>query len=63
VSVLFVVVPIALALVVVAIAAFLWSVKRGQFDDMVTPAMRALHDEPRARDAGDEREKGESATS
>ena len=56
-SVLFVVVPVALALVVVAIVAFLWSVRRGQFDDMVTPPMRALHDEPRARVAEDETEK------
>jgi cbb3-type cytochrome oxidase maturation protein len=54
-SVLFLVVPLALILVGVAIAAYLWAVRRGQFDDLVTPAMRALHDDPPASadDPGD----------
>ena len=54
-NVLFVVVPLALILVGGAIAAFLWAVRRGQFDDLVTPAVRALHDEP---DAESDREQG-----
>ena len=46
-SVLYVVLPLALLVVGVAVAAFLWAAKRGQFDDLDTPAMRALHgDEP-----------------
>lgn len=46
-SVLYVVVPIALVLVGVAIAAFLWATRRGQFDDVATPAVRILlEDEP-----------------
>ena len=47
-TVLFIVVPVVLVLVGGAIAAFLWAVHRGQFDDLVTPAVRALHDDPPA---------------
>ena len=50
-TVLFVVVPVALLLVAVAIAAYVGAARRGQFDDLVTPALRVLHDDPPARDA------------
>lgn len=49
-SVLYIVVPAALLLVIGAIAAFVWAARRGQFDDVTTPAMRAVQD-----DDGDER--------
>lgn len=45
VSVMYVLVPTALLLVVVAIAAYVWAARRGQFDDLDTPAVRALHDD------------------
>jgi cbb3-type cytochrome oxidase maturation protein len=45
-SVMFVLVPVALAVVLVAVVAFVWAARRGQFDDLTTPALRALHDEP-----------------
>ena len=44
-SVLYIVVPLALGIVAVAVLAFLWAAKRGQFDDMDTPATRVLHDD------------------
>lgn len=44
-SVLFLVVPLALVLVGVAVGGFLWSSRTGQFDDLDTPALRVLHDE------------------
>ena len=44
-SVLFVVLPLALAIVAAAVAAFVWASRRGQFDDLDTPALRALHDD------------------
>lgn len=44
-SVLFLVVPLALLLVGVAVAAFAWAARRGQFDDLTTPALRALQDD------------------
>lgn len=44
-SVLFIVLPLALVIVAVAVWAFVWATRRGQFDDLDTPAYRALHDE------------------
>ena len=49
-TVLFVVVPVALVLVAGAIAAYVLAARRGQFDDLVTPALRALHDDPPVSD-------------
>jgi cbb3-type cytochrome oxidase maturation protein len=45
VSVLYLLVPIALVLVGIALGAYVWAAKRGQFDDLTTPAMRAIHDD------------------
>ena len=39
-------VPISLVLLGVAIWAFVWAVRRGQFDDLETPAVEILVDEP-----------------
>jgi cbb3-type cytochrome oxidase maturation protein len=44
-SVLFLVLPLALLLVGVAIWAYVWSARSGQFDDLDTPAVRLLHDD------------------
>jgi len=44
-SALFVVLPLALLFVTGAVAAFLWAARRGQFDDLDTPAVRVLHDD------------------
>lgn len=44
-SVLFVLVPLAILLVAVFVALYVWSSRSGQFDDLTTPAMRALHDD------------------
>lgn len=35
----------SLTLALCFLAAFLWSVSKGQFDDPVTPALRMLHDD------------------
>ena len=50
-SVLFVLVPVALLLVGVFVAAYAWSSRSGQFDDLTTPAMRAMHDDTAVRSA------------
>src|SRR5690606_23007644 len=47
-SILFVLVPLALLLATLSVGAFLWAVQVGQFDDLETPALRALFDEERA---------------
>ena len=44
-SALFVVLPLALLLVSFGVVAFLWAARRGQFDDLDTPAIRVLHDD------------------
>jgi cbb3-type cytochrome oxidase maturation protein len=44
-SVIYLVLPLALLLVAAAIGAFVWAARRGQFDDLTTPGMRALHEE------------------
>jgi len=44
-SVLFVVLPLAVALSGLAAAAFAWATRRGQFDDLETPPLRLLTDD------------------
>jgi cbb3-type cytochrome oxidase maturation protein len=38
-------VPIAIALGLVGLAAFMWSLKSGQYDDLDGAAERVLHDD------------------
>jgi len=48
VTVIYLVLPIALVIVAVAVAGFAWAARKGQFDDLETPALRMLRDdEPR----------------
>ncbi|RMG47932.1 MAG: cbb3-type cytochrome oxidase assembly protein CcoS [Acidobacteria bacterium] len=49
-SVLYVVFPLALAIAAVAVVAFVWAVRSGQFDDLETPAMRILDEDDAGRD-------------
>ena len=44
-SVIFLVVPLAALIVLAAVLAFVWGARRGQFDDLDTPAVRMLHDD------------------
>ncbi|MGQ0799095.1 MAG: cbb3-type cytochrome oxidase assembly protein CcoS [Pseudomarimonas sp.] len=44
-NILLALIPISLLLLVLAIGAFLWAVKRGQFDDLDTPALDILGDD------------------
>jgi cbb3-type cytochrome oxidase maturation protein len=48
-SVIFVLVPMALALAALAVGAFVWAAKSGQLDDLETPARRILLDEEAPR--------------
>jgi cbb3-type cytochrome oxidase maturation protein len=53
-SVLFLLVPVAIAIVLVALAGFIWATRQGQFDDLETPALRAIKDDtPASRRARD----------
>jgi cbb3-type cytochrome oxidase maturation protein len=44
-NILYLLVPLASLLALGAALAFVWSAKRGQLDDLVTPALRMLHDD------------------
>lgn len=44
-TVLFIVLPLAVLLSILAALAFAWATRRGQFDDLDTPAVRLLNDE------------------
>lgn len=43
---LLILIPLSLVLLLAAIWAFAWAVKRGQFDDLDTPAIDILQDDP-----------------
>lgn len=44
-SVIFVVLPLAIAMAAGAVLAFVWAVRGGQFDDLDSPAVRVIVDE------------------
>ncbi len=44
-SVLYVVVPLALVIVAIALGGYLWAVRSGQMDDLETPALRVIRDD------------------
>lgn len=50
-SILYVLIPLALVLLALAIAAFFWATRSGQFDDLDSPAWRVVLDDDR-RPAG-----------
>lgn len=45
-NILLALVPISIVLLGFAIWAFVWAVRRGQFDDLDTPALDILADDP-----------------
>ena len=45
-NILLMLLPISLVLLGLAIAAFAWAVRKGQFDDLDTPAIDILQDDP-----------------
>jgi cbb3-type cytochrome oxidase maturation protein len=48
-SVMFVALPVAVILGTLAVLAFVWSARRGQFDDLETPRWRILLDDQRRK--------------
>ncbi|MGE3617290.1 MAG: cbb3-type cytochrome oxidase assembly protein CcoS [Gemmatimonadales bacterium] len=48
-TVLYLLVPLAVVIAIVAVAGFAWAARRGQFDDLDTPALRALRDDQPVR--------------
>jgi cbb3-type cytochrome oxidase maturation protein len=60
VSVVFIVVPLAILVALAAVIAYTWAARRGQFDDLVTPAMRVLHDDTEEVGSGRDEETAET---
>ena len=44
-SVIYIVIPLAFLFAIVALAGFIWAIRSGQFDDLSTTAIRAIHDD------------------
>ena len=44
-SVIYIVLPLAILLAAGFVTAFIWAVRRGQYDDLRTPPLRMLHDD------------------
>jgi cbb3-type cytochrome oxidase maturation protein len=49
-NILLMLIPLSLMLLGVAVYAFWWAVDRGQFDDLDTPAIDILRDDPPRED-------------
>jgi len=49
-SMLFALIPLAIGLLALAVWAFFWAVRAGQFDDLDTPAVRILLDDEERSD-------------
>lgn len=45
-NILYLLIPISLVIVVIAVLAFRWAVKARQFEDLESPALIPLHDDP-----------------
>jgi len=47
-NIIFILIPLGLILLLLAVAAFFWAVRSGQFDDLESPAWRVVLDDDRA---------------
>jgi cbb3-type cytochrome oxidase maturation protein len=59
-SIIFLILPITLLLSLGSVVAFAWATRGGQFDDLCTPALRALHDPVVTRAPANESDGAES---
>ncbi len=51
-SILYLLIPLGLVLLALSVWAFFWAVRRGQFDDLESPALQILLDDDRAPPPG-----------
>lgn len=52
-NILLALIPISVVLLVLAVLFFLWAVRSGQFDDLDTPPLDVLRDDPPAQEDKD----------
>ena len=50
-SIILVLIPLSIVFAVAFLAAFIWAVRSGQYEDTCTPSMRLLLDDPAAKPA------------
>ena len=55
-NILLALIPVSIVLLAAAIVAFLWAVRRGQFDDLDTPPLDILGDDEAPRAPRDRRD-------
>ncbi len=51
-EILYLLIPLAVGIMIVAVAAFIWAVKNGQYEDLEGPAHRILMDDDDPRIPG-----------
>ena len=61
-NVLYFLVPLALLLAASGVWAFVWSVKNGQFEDVETPGLRVLFEEPEPATPPTDRPSGKASS-
>ncbi|MGK7296063.1 MAG: cbb3-type cytochrome oxidase assembly protein CcoS [Candidatus Wenzhouxiangella sp. M2_3B_020] len=57
-KIIYILIPLSLVLLGLAVWAFFWAVKNDQFEDLDTPAMDILDDEDEGADDGPEQAHG-----
>lgn len=62
-NILYLLIPLAVLLMAIALWAFVWSVKSGQFDDLEGPAHRILMDDDDPRIPRSDKQSATSANS
>lgn len=54
-NILYLLIPLGLVMLALAVWAFFWAVRKGQFDDLDSPGVQILLDDDRAPPAAPER--------
>lgn len=44
-TIIYVLIPLSIVMMIIAVGAFFWAVRSGQFDDLDTPALDILDDD------------------
>ena len=57
-SVILLLIPLSVLMAAGFLAAFIWAVRSGQYDDIDTPSMRVLTDDPAGRGRGPGKDNG-----
>jgi cbb3-type cytochrome oxidase maturation protein len=53
-SVIFLLIPLSILIAAGFLAAFVWAVRSGQFEDTCTPSLRLLMDDPAPKQRGEQ---------